>query len=116
MSQVVEELVAKPFALVRSGDETGYVEQFNGHTTLSVHAGAVVGLAPFANAIARAGTVYLEVADRSLGVDGGETEVAEGIAVSATSFESACGWVQRRRQWWYERCEAKRKRGDLFQV
>lgn len=77
MSQVIEELVAQPFALMRSGDETGYVEQFNGHTTLAVDARTVVWLAPFANIVARAGAVYLKIADRSLGVDGGETVAEE---------------------------------------
>lgn len=77
VSQIVKELVAQSFALVRSGDETGYVEKFDGDTALAVHAGTVVGLAPIANPVARAGAVYLEVADRSLGVNGGETVVAE---------------------------------------
>ena len=83
VSQVVEKLVAQSFALVCAGDETGYVEQFDGHTTLAVDAGTVVGLAPFANAIARARAVYLKVADRSLGVDGGETVTEEKASLLA---------------------------------
>lgn len=69
VTQVVEEFVAETLALVGAGHQTGDIEELNGHRTAAIGAGAVVGFAPFGDAVAGTGAVDLEVADGSLGVD-----------------------------------------------
>lgn len=72
VAEIVEELVAQAAALVGAGDEAGHVEELDGHGAPAVDAGAVVGFAAVRDMVAGAGAVDLEVADCSLGVDGGE--------------------------------------------
>lgn len=69
VAQVVEEFVAQPFALVRTGDEPRNVKELDGHAALAGCAGAVVGFAAVGDGVARAGTVDLEVAYCALRVD-----------------------------------------------
>ncbi len=45
VSQVVEELVAQPLALVRARDQAGDVKQLDGHASSPIVARPVVGLA-----------------------------------------------------------------------
>lgn len=73
MAEIVEEFVAQTFPFVRSGHESGYVEQLNGDTSSAVDAGAVVGFASIGDAVAGACAVYLKVADCALGIDGCES-------------------------------------------
>lgn len=57
--QVVEELVAQPLALVRAGDEAGYVEELDGDGAQPAGTGAVVGFAFVLEAVACAGALDL---------------------------------------------------------
>lgn len=90
MSEVVEEFVTQPFAFVRAGDETGNVEQLDGHAAPAVDARAVVGFTSVLEVVARAGAVYLEVAYCTLGVDGCEPDY--GILISSRSRNMTRLW------------------------
>lgn len=72
-----------------AGDETCYVEEFDGHGATAVGAGAVVGFAPVRDVVAGAGAVDLEVAYCSLGIDCCE---AVGVRVEV---ERGCGAMVR---------------------
>lgn len=73
MAQVVQELVAQPFALVRARNEPGDVEELDRYRSSAVDASAVIWSAAVRDVVACACAVDLEVSDCSLGVDGCET-------------------------------------------
>lgn len=89
MSKIVEELIAQPFSLVGTWNESCYVEEFDGYGSSAVHAGAVVGFAAVGEIVSRAGAVDLEVSDGALGIYGRETK--KGISADVREFMST--WV-----------------------
>jgi hypothetical protein len=61
---------------VCAGDETGYVEEFDGDRSPTVIAGAIVGFTSVGDVEAYAGAFYLQIAYCALGIDSCEGEVA----------------------------------------
>jgi hypothetical protein len=59
---------------VRTWHETSDIEKFYRDRSPSFNAAAVVGFAAVGETQARAGAFDLEVADSTLGIDGGESE------------------------------------------
>jgi hypothetical protein len=74
MAQIVEKLVAQSFPFVCARNKSCYVEELNGYGPLAVNAGAIVGFTAVGDIVPFAGAFYLEIANCSLGIYGGETE------------------------------------------
>jgi hypothetical protein len=72
MPKVVEKLVAQPLSLMCTRNKTSYVEELNWDRSFSVLARSIIWLASIRYTIPRAGTVYLEISDSSMRVDGGK--------------------------------------------
>lgn len=87
MPQVIEKAVTQALALVRAGDQTGYVEQLNRHRAGSVVTHAIIGLASFSKGLvadvwdagSRAGAWDLEISYGLVGVDGSESEAISDL-------------------------------------
>lgn len=92
VAEVVEEFVAEAFAFVGAGDEAGDVEELDGDGAAAVKAGAVVGFAAGGDVVAGAGTVDLEVADGTLGVDGCEAMRAQYLFILCSLYVCVCVW------------------------
>lgn len=73
MPQVVQELVAQPFALMSARYQAGDIEKFYRYGSPPVNTGAVIGFASIRDAVAGTGAGYLKVANCSLRVDGGKS-------------------------------------------
>lgn len=75
MAEIVEELIAQPFAFVGAWHKTGNVEKLYRYATLAVDASTVVGFTAVGNIVALAGAVDLKVANSPLRIDGSKSEV-----------------------------------------
>lgn len=79
MSQIIQELVSQPPALVGSRDQTCNIQELDGYGTSPFVATAVVRPAPVRNIVSLAGAFDLKVPDSSLRVNGGEAVVCQSI-------------------------------------
>ena len=68
--EVVKEPIAQSFAFMCARNESSYIEQFDRHRTFAIDARAIVWFATIRQVVSHASTVYLQVADRPLGIDG----------------------------------------------
>ena len=75
MPEVVEEFVTETFALMGAGHKTGHVKELYGDGAAAIDARAIVGFAAVGEVVTSAGAVNLEIADRTLRIDGGEARM-----------------------------------------
>ena len=75
MPQIVKELIPKSFSLMCPRDQSSNIKEFDRHRPPPTKAGSIVRFASIGDVEPGAGARYLEVANSSLRIDGGETAV-----------------------------------------
>lgn len=85
VTEIIQELVSQTATLVGSRDQSGDVEQLDRDGAAALDTCAVIGLAPVRDLVSCASAVDLEVAYRSLGVDGCE---AKKVGLEVTGDKS----------------------------
>jgi hypothetical protein len=74
MPQVIKESISKSLSFVRSRDQAGNVKKLDGYRSSALNASPIVGLTKSRYIITGTRAWDLKISNRSLWIDGGETD------------------------------------------